>query len=153
MAADGEALIFRPADPTDNADPSGTFARRARCSATPRDRLGPEPGGGEAALGVLRHRGRVPAAGARADRQRRPSCGPAEIAVVGVPQDERTGALDETALDAARRSRARPGDGSQPMAPRAACPCSTGAAWRTGALAADARRQSTCQAPASTRSS
>ena len=35
-AAEDEALIFRPADPADNATPSGAFAVAERCSATRR---------------------------------------------------------------------------------------------------------------------
>jgi uncharacterized protein YyaL (SSP411 family) len=60
-AAEDEALIFRPADPADNATPSGAFAVAGRCwlpaltgSARHREAAG-------AALGVPRHRRPLPA--------------------------------------------------------------------------------------------
>ena len=40
-AADGEPMIFRPADAADNATPSVRSPWRARCSATPRSRARP----------------------------------------------------------------------------------------------------------------
>ena len=103
-AADGEALIFRPADPADNATPSGTFAMAGALlsysaltgSARHREAAG-------AALGVLaRHRGPVPAGGRQGLAVAEAwLAGPAEIAVVGGPDDERTRALHQTALHAA----------------------------------------------------
>ena len=103
-AADGEPLIFRPADPADNATPSGTFAvtgallRYATLTGSARHR--------EAALAAL---GVLPAIAARFPRAAGAGlavaeavlAGPVEIAVVGAAEDERTGELHRTALDAA----------------------------------------------------
>jgi uncharacterized protein len=103
-AADGEPLIFRPADPADNATPSGTFAvtgallRYATLTGSARYR--------EAALAGL---GVLPAIAARYPRAAGAGLavaeavlgGPVEIAVVGSAEDERTGELHRTALDAA----------------------------------------------------
>jgi len=103
-AADGEPLIFRPADPADNATPSGTFAvtgallRYATLTGSARHR--------EAALAGL---GVLPAIAARYPRAAGAGlavaeavlAGPVEIAVVGAAEDERTGELHRTALDAA----------------------------------------------------
>jgi len=103
-AADGEPLIFRPADPADNATPSGTFAvtgallRHATLTGSARHR--------EAALAGL---GVLPAIAARYPRAAGAGlavaeavlAGPVEIAVVGSPQDERIGELHRTALHAA----------------------------------------------------
>ena len=103
-AADDEPLIFRPADPADNATPSGTFAVAGALlgyaaltgSARHRDAAG-------AALGVLPGiAARYPrAAGAGLAAAEAWLAGPAEIAVVGRPEDPRTRALHRTALHAA----------------------------------------------------
>ena len=103
-AADDEALIFRPADPADNATPSGTFAVAAALlsysaltgSARHREAA-------EASLGVLPGiAARYPrAAGTGLAVAEAWLAGPAEIAVVGRPDDERTRALHQTALHAA----------------------------------------------------
>jgi uncharacterized protein YyaL (SSP411 family) len=103
-AADDEALIFRPADPADNATPSGAFAVAGALlsyaaltgSAQHREAAG-------AALGVLPGlAARYPqAAGAGLAVAEAWLAGPAEIAVVGPPGDERTRALHQTALHAA----------------------------------------------------
>ena len=103
-AADDEPLIFRPADPADNATPSGTFAvagallRYSALAGSARHR---EAAG--AALGVLAGiAARYPrAAGMGLAVAEAWLAGPPEIAVVGSPQDERTRALHETALHAA----------------------------------------------------
>ena len=103
-AADGEPLIFRPADPADNATPSGTFAvtgallRCATLTGSVRHR--------EAALAGL---GVLPAIAARYPRAAGAGlavaeavlAGPVEIAIVGSAEDERTGELHRTALHAA----------------------------------------------------
>ncbi len=103
-AADDEPLIFRPADPADNATPSGTFAvagallRYSALAGSARHR---EAAG--AALGVLPGiAARYPrAAGAGLAVAEAWLAGPAEVAVVGSPEDARTRALHQTALYAA----------------------------------------------------
>ena len=118
-AADDEPLIFRPADPADNATPSGTFAVAGALlsysalagSARHREAAG-------AALGVLGGiAARYPrAAGAGLAVAEAWLAGPAEIAVVGRPQDERTRALHVTALHAAPPGAVLAlGDGTQPI--------------------------------------
>ena len=64
-AADDEPLIFRPADPADNATPSGTFAVAAALLQLLRaGRLGPAPGGRRGGpRRAPRHRGPLPPGG------------------------------------------------------------------------------------------
>jgi uncharacterized protein YyaL (SSP411 family) len=103
-ADDGEALIYRPADPLDGPTPSGTFAIAGALL------------GYGALTGSARHREAALAAlgvlGPIAPQYPRPAgaglavaeavvAGPAEIAVVGQPGDPRTAALHTTALLAA----------------------------------------------------
>jgi hypothetical protein len=103
--ADGEKLIFRPADPLDGATPSGTFAAAdaltsfAALTGSARHR--------DAAVAALRV---LPAVAGRHPR----ACGmgltvteallagPVEVAVVGSPDDPRTWDLLRTAVHAAR---------------------------------------------------
>jgi hypothetical protein len=103
-ADDGEALIYRPADPLDGPAPSGTFAMAgallgyAALTGSARHR--------EAALAALGVLGpiapRYPrAAGAGLAVAEAVVSGPAEIAVVGPPGDPRTAALHTTAMLAA----------------------------------------------------
>ncbi len=102
--ADGESLIFRPADAMDNATPSGAFAVAGALL------------GYGALTGSARHRdaarGALGALGGIASRFPRAAgaglavaealiAGPAEIAVVGSPGDPRTTALHRAALHAA----------------------------------------------------
>jgi uncharacterized protein YyaL (SSP411 family) len=123
-AADDEPLIFRPADPADNATPSGTSAvagallRYSALAGSVRYR---EAAG--AALGVL------PGIAARYSRAAGAGlavaeawlAGPAEIAVVGNPQDARTRALHQTALHAATPGAVLAlGDGTMPAGSGAA---------------------------------
>jgi uncharacterized protein len=102
--ADGEKLIFRPADPLDGATPSGTFAAAdalasyAALTGSARHR--------EAALAAL---GVLPAVAGKHPR----ACGmglavaeallagPVEIAIVGSPDDPRTADLLRSALHGA----------------------------------------------------
>jgi hypothetical protein len=103
-AAGAERLIYRPADPADNATPSGTFAAAGALlsygaltgSARHRDAA-------LAALAVLPAlAGRFPrAAGWGLAVAEGVLAGPAEIAVVGPPGDEGTRGLLRTALEAA----------------------------------------------------
>jgi uncharacterized protein YyaL (SSP411 family) len=103
-ADDGEALIYRPADPLDGPTPSGTFAMAGALlgygalTGSARHR--------EAALAALGVLGPIApqyprAAGAGLAVAEAVVAGPAEIAVVGPPGDPRTATLHTTALLAA----------------------------------------------------
>jgi uncharacterized protein YyaL (SSP411 family) len=151
-AAEDEALIFRPADPADNATPSGAFAVAGALlgysaltgSARHREAAG-------AALGVLSGiAARYPrAAGMGLAVAEAWLSGPAEIAVVGGPDDERTRALHRTALHAAPPGAVLAlGDGN-PETP-SAIPLLEGRGRLDGAPAAYVCRQFTCQAPVTT---
>ncbi len=151
-AADGEALIFRPAEAADNATPSGTFAVAGALlgyaaltgSARHREAAG-------AALGVL------PAIAARYPRAAGMGlavaeawlAGPAEIAVVGPYAAERTRALHQTALRAAPPGAVLAlGDGT--AGDDAEVPLLAGRGLVDGAPAAYVCRQFTCLAPVTT---
>ncbi len=151
-AADGEPMIFRPAEPADNATPSGTFAVAGALlrysalvgSARHRDAAA-------AALGVLPViAARYPrAAGAGLATAEAWLAGPAEIAVVGDLADERTRALHETALHAATPGAVLAlGDGT--IGTEVAVPLLAGRGLVEGAPAAYVCRQFTCLAPVST---
>jgi hypothetical protein len=102
--ADGEQLIFRPADPLDGATPSGTFAAAdalasyAALTGSARHR-----DAAVAALGVLPAvAGKHPrACGMGLAVAEALLAGPVEIAIVGSRQDPRTGDLLRTALHGA----------------------------------------------------
>ena len=138
-AADGETLIFRPADPADNATPSGAFAvAGALLSYSALTGSARHREAAAAALGVL------PAIAARYPRAAGTGlavaeawlAGPAEIAVVGDPDDERTRALHETALHAAPPGAVLAlGDGTGPAGPTPGrrCRCLPGGGWCNGA--------------------
>jgi len=158
-AADDEPLIFRPADPADNATPSGTFAvagallRYSALTGSARHREA-----AEAALGVLPGiAARYPrAAGAGLAVAEAWLAGPAEIAVVGSPQDPRTRALHQTALRAAPPGAVLAlGDGTLPAgsgvaSAEAGVPLLAGRGLVNGAPAAYVCRQFTCLAPVTT---
>ncbi len=148
-AADDEALIFRPADPADNATPSGAFAVAGALlgysaltgSARHREAAG-------AALGVLPGiAARYPRAGGMGLAVAEAFlAGPAEIAVVGDPDDERTRALHQTALHAAPPGAVLAlGDGTP-----SDVPLLEGRGLVDGAPAAYVCRQFACQAPVTT---
>ena len=148
-AAEDEALIFRPADPADNATPSGAFAVAGALlgysaltgSARHREAAG-------AALGVLPGiAARYPrAAGMGLAVAEAWLSGPAEIAVVGGPDDERTRVLHQTALHAAPPGAVLAlGDSTS-----SAIPLLEGRGLVDGAPAAYVCRQFTCQAPVTT---
>jgi uncharacterized protein len=148
-AADGEALIFRPADAADNATPSGTFAMAgallsyAALTGSARHRAA-----AEAALGVLPAiAARYPrAAGAGLAVAEAWLSGPAEIAVIGHDDDERTGVLHQVALLAAPPGAVLAlGDGTDESVPLLAGRRPVG-----GAPAAYVCRNFTCQAPVTT---
>jgi uncharacterized protein YyaL (SSP411 family) len=148
-AAEDEALIFRPADPADNATPSGAFAVAgallgySALTGTARHR---EAAG--AALGVLPGiAARYPrAAGMGLAVAEAWLSGPAEIAVVGGPDDVRTRALHQTALHAAPPGAVLAlGDGTS-----SAIPLLEGRGLVDDAPAAYVCRQFTCLAPVTT---
>jgi uncharacterized protein YyaL (SSP411 family) len=150
-AADGESLIFRPADAADNATPSGTFAMAgallsyAALTGSARHRAA-----AEAALGVLPAiAARYPrAAGAGLAVAEAWLAGPAEIAVVGDDDDERTHVLHQAALRAAPPGAVLAlGDGSEPGE---TVPLLVGRGQVDGAPAAYVCRQFTCLAPVTT---
>jgi len=174
-AADAEALIFRPADPADNATPSGAFAvAGALLSYSALTGSARHREAAEAALGVLPGiAARYPrAAGTGLAVAEAWLAGPAEIAVVGPPGDERTRALHQTALHAAPPGAVLAlGDGTEPAGsgpagvgsagsgPAGAGSAGSGAAGVpllegrglvNGAPAAYVCRQFTCQAPVTT---
>jgi uncharacterized protein len=151
-AADGEQLFYRPADPADNATPSGTFAMAgallsyAALTGSTRHREA-----AAAALGVLPAiAARYPrAAGAGLAVAEAWLAGPPEIAVVGSPADERTRALLEAALYAAPPGAVLAlGDGVEVA--RETVPLLTGRGLVNGAPAAYVCQQFTCRAPVTT---
>jgi uncharacterized protein len=164
-AADDEPLIFRPADPADNATPSGAFAvagallSYAALTGSARHR---EAAG--SALGVLPGiAARYPrAAGTGLAVAEAWLAGPAEIAVVGPPADDRTRALHQTALHAAPPGAVLAlGDGTLPSGsgPSGSGPAGSGPVGAPllegrglvdGAPAAYVCRQFTCQVPVTT---
>jgi uncharacterized protein YyaL (SSP411 family) len=148
-AAGAERLIYRPADPADNATPSGTFAAAGALlsygaltgSARYRDAA-------LAALAVLPAlAGRYPrAAGCGLAVAEAVLAGPAEIAVVGPPGDERTRDLLRTAMEAASPGAVLAvGDGTEPES--GPVPLLTGRGLVDGAAAAYVCRNFACQLP------
>jgi hypothetical protein len=154
-ADDGESLIYRPADPADGPSPSGTFALAGALLSY------------SALTGSAQHRAAVAGAlrplPAIASRYPRAGgwglavaealiSGPAEIAIVGPPGDDRTGALHRTALLAAPpgavlavgRGDGADGDGSNGADP---IPLLAGRGLVSGAPAAYVCRNFTCRLP------
>jgi uncharacterized protein YyaL (SSP411 family) len=151
-AADGESLIFRPADAADNATPSGTFAMagallsHAALTGSARHREA-----AEAALGVLPAiAARYPrAAGAGLAVAEAWLSGPVEIAVIGPEDDERTHVLHQAALHAAPPGAVLAwGDGGPGT--DQSVPLLTGRGPVGGAPAAYVCRGFTCRAPVAT---
>jgi len=102
--ADGEKLIFRPADPLDGATPSGTFAAAdALASYAALTGSAPHRGAALAALGLLPAiAGKHPrACGTGLAVAEALLAGPVEIAIVGSQEDPRTADLLRAALHAA----------------------------------------------------
>jgi uncharacterized protein YyaL (SSP411 family) len=144
--ADGEKLIFRPADAADNATPSGVFALAgallsyAAVTGSARHRTA-----AESALGALPGiAARFPrAAGAGLAVAEALISGPAEIAVVGPSSDPRTAELHRTALRFAPPGAVLAvGTGSG-----SSIPLLEGRGLIDGAPAAYVCRQFVCQAP------
>jgi uncharacterized protein YyaL (SSP411 family) len=149
-AAGAEQLIYRPADPADNATPSGTFAvAGALLSYAALTGSGRHRDAALAALGVLPVlAGRYPrAAGWGLAVAEAVLSGPAEIAVVGPAGAEPTRALLRTALQAASPGAVLAlGDGTGP-AGGAAVPLLEGRGLVDGAAAAYVCRNFACQLP------
>jgi uncharacterized protein len=147
-ADDGEALIYRPADPADGPSPSGAFAVAGALLSY------------SALTGSARHRdaagGALGALPAIASRYPRAAgwglavteallSGPAEIAIIGAADDKRTAALHEMALHAAPPGAViAVGDGS---AEQSEIPLLAGRKLLDGAPAAYVCRNFTCRAP------
>ena len=149
-AADAERLIYRPADPADNATPSGTFAAAgallsyAALTGSARHR--------DAALAAL---GSLPVLAERYPRAagwglavaEAVLAGPSEIAVVGPAGDQRTRDLHRTALLAAPPGAVLAlGDGTAAPA-EATIPLLAGRGLVDGAPAAYVCRNFTCRLP------
>jgi uncharacterized protein len=161
-AADGERLIFRPADPVDGATPSGTFAAAdallsyAALSGSARHR--------EAAVAALQVlppiAGRYPrAAGMGLAVAEALLSGPAEIAIIGSGDDPRTRDLLRTAVHMAPPgavlalgpgSAADSGAGPAGAAEPAQVPLLAGRGLVKGGPAAYVCRGFACQAPVTT---
>lgn len=100
-ADDAERLFRRPQDPTDNATPSGQFAAAgallsfAALTASDRHRQAAEEALAPAGALAGKH-ARFAGWGLAVAEAR--ATGPVEVAVIGDPGDERTGALHRTAL-------------------------------------------------------
>jgi uncharacterized protein len=148
-AAGAEPLIYRPADPADNATPSGTFAAAgallsyAALTGSARHR--------EAAISAL---GSVPVLAGRYPRAagwglavaEAVLAGPSEVAVVGPAGDQRTRELHRTAMHAAPPGAVIAlGDGSD-----AGVPLLEGRGLVDGAPAVYVCRDFTCQLPVTT---
>ena len=153
-ADDDEPLIFRPADPADNATPSGAFAvAGALLSYSALAGSARHREAAEAALGVLPGiAARYPrAAGTGLAVAEAWLAGPSEIAVVGRPEDERTRALHQAALHAAPPGAVLAlGDGSQSAGSEGGVPLLDGRGLVDGAPAAYVCRQFACLAPVTT---
>ena len=150
---DGEALVYRPADPTDGPTPSGAFAAAGALlsyaaltgSARHRDAA-------LAALGVLPAiASRYPrAAGSGLAVAEAALSGPAEIAIIGPAGDPRTAELHHMALLAAPPGAVLAlGDGSA-AGDADGIPLLAGRGLAGGAPAAYVCRQFTCLAPVTT---
>ena len=154
-ADDGERLIFRPADPTDNATPSGAFA--AADALISYGALTGEARYTDAAVRALRVlppiADRYPRAGGMGlSAAEALLSGPAEIAIVGPDDDPRTGDLLRAALHLAPPGAVFAlGSGAAASAAEATTvPLLVGRPLVSGAPAAYVCRGFTCLAPVTT---
>jgi uncharacterized protein YyaL (SSP411 family) len=155
-ADDGESLIYRPADPADNATPSGAFsAAGALLSYSALTGSAPHRAAAIAALGAVPTiAARFPrAAGAGLSVAAALLSGPAEIAVVGNTGDPRTTELHRTALLASPPGAVialgdgAGGDGDGNDGEGGSVPLLEGRGLVDGAPAAYVCRHFTCKAP------
>jgi hypothetical protein len=146
-ADDGEPLLYRPADPADNATPSGAFAAAgALLSYSALTGSGSHREAAVAALGPLAAiAARFPqAAGSGLAVAEALLSGPVEIAVVGPPADPRTAQLQAAALRAPLPGAVLAvGDGTG----ESAVPLLVGRGLVDGEPAAYVCRNFTCRAP------
>ncbi|HET9080532.1 MAG TPA: thioredoxin domain-containing protein [Trebonia sp.] len=146
-ADDGEPLIFRPADPTDNATPSGTFAAAdsllSYAALTGEERYRAAAAAALAALPPIA--AKYPRAGGMGLAVAEALLsGPAEIAIVGPDDDPRTADLLRAGLHVAPPGAVFAlGQGSGDSA----IPLLAGRPLVSGAPAAYVCRDFTCQAP------
>jgi uncharacterized protein len=153
-ANDGEQLIFRPADPTDNATPSGAFA--AADALISYGALTGEPRFTDAAVAALRVlppiADRYPRAGGMGlSAAEALLSGPAEIAIVGPDDDPRTADLLRAALHLAPPGAVFAlGSGADPAGQPVSVPLLAGRRLLSGAPTAYVCRGFTCQAPVTT---
>jgi uncharacterized protein len=147
--SDGESLIFRPADPADDATPSGAFSMAAALihyAALTGSTVHRQAA--RAALGVVPAIvARFPrAAGAGLAAAEAIMAGPVEIAIVGPADDPRTAELHRTALQSAPPGAVLAvGDGVS-----AEIPLLAGRGLVDGAPAAYVCQDFTCQMPVTT---
>jgi uncharacterized protein YyaL (SSP411 family) len=151
--ADGERLIFRPADPTDNATPSGAFA--AADALLSYGALTGEARFAEAAAAALRVlppiAARYPRAGGMGlSVAEALLSGPAVIAIVGPDEDPRTGDLLRAALHAAPPGAVFALGTGAALGSDAAVPLLAGRPLVSGGPAAYVCRGFTCLAPVTT---
>jgi uncharacterized protein len=146
-ADDGEPLLYRPADPADNATPSGAFAAAgALLSYSALTGSGRYRQAAVGALGPLAAiADRYPqAAGSGLAVAEALLTGPAEIAIVGPPGDPRTAELHAAAMRAAPPGAVLAvGDGTT----ESQIPLLAGRGLVGGAPAAYVCRNFTCRAP------
>ena len=144
---DGEPLLYRPADPADNATPSGAFAAAgALLSYSALTGSAAHRQAAVAALGPLAAIARryPRAAGSGLAVAEALLSGPAEIAVIGPPGDPRTAELHAAALRAAPPGAVIAlGDGTAD----ARVPLLAGRGLVSGAPAAYVCRNFSCRAP------
>ena len=153
-ADDGERLIFRPADPTDNATPSGAFA--AADALTSYGALTGEAKYTDAAIAALRVlppiADRYPRAGGMGlSAAEALLSGPAEIAIVGPEDDPRTADLLRAALHLAPPGAVFAlGSGAVPTGEPVTVPLLAGRPLLSGAPTAYVCRGFICLAPVTT---
>jgi len=148
-AADGERLIFRPADPADGATPSGEFSLLSYGALTG------EPRYTDAAVAALRVLSPIAARYPRAGGlglsvAEAVLSGPAEIAIVGPDDDPRTDDLLRAALHLAPPGAVFALGTGADGAGGTEVPLLAGRGLVSGAPAAYVCRNFTCQAPVTT---
>jgi uncharacterized protein len=154
-ADDGEPLIYRPAEPADGPSPSGTFALAGALLS-----YSALTGSATHRTAAVRALGPLPAIASRYPRAggwglavaEAVVSGPAEIAIVGPPDDDRTGALHRMALlsappGAVIAMSAGRGNGSDTTSGQPFPPLLIGRETVNGAPAAYVCREFACRMP------